>query len=299
MSTTTAPAGAPLSLAATAATDRGKVRLENQDRLHRVRTPLGELFLVADGMGGHRGGARAAEMTVEGMARHLAAAEPGALLMSTAVADFLQSAAVRTNEEIYQEAIAGGPETEKMGATAVLALIAGRSGVIAHAGDSRAYLFRGGELTRLTRDHTPIQRLIEHHILTEEEARHHPHASVVSRGFGQMAPLELEVASPRELLAGDRLLLCSDGLSAHVVDGEIARVLGEGTSIETAARRLVELALAAGGEDNVSLHLIELTEPASRSGSPRLGGSWSRGPLWLLLLLALLVLIGVLAIVFF
>lgn len=235
-----------------ARTDPGKVREENQDRISRFRTPLGEAFLVVDGMGGHQGGSLAAQLVVEGLERELRSADPGAPPV-----EVLRVAAARVNAEIQARAAAGGERTAKMGATVVLALLRDRRLTVAHAGDSRAYLYRGSILTRLTRDHTVVQRMIDHNMLTEEEAQDHPDASVVNRAFGR-AEFEIEVAQPLELAAGDSVLLCSDGLCGYVDEPAIAEAIGRGDGAQATTDRLIELALAAGGEDNVSVQFLSV-----------------------------------------
>jgi len=231
--------------------DRGHVREENQDRISRIQSPFGDVFVVADGMGGHEGGATAAQMLIDGLDEHLRGLPPG-----TPPEAALQEAAARTNAHIYRLAQGGDPRLAKMGATCVLALISGSRAWIAHAGDSRAYLWRGGRLTQLTRDHTLVQGMLDRQILNEEEARDHPDANVVTRAFGQKPEVELEVAPPRDLYDGDRLLLCSDGLSGYVGDDAIARVLAAGGDAQPVTDALIDLALQAGGEDNVSVQLI-------------------------------------------
>ncbi len=242
-----------LSLRVGAKSDRGKVREENQDRISRFRSPFGEVFIVADGMGGHEDGALAAELTISGLERHLSELPP-----STAPDEALRQAAQRTNAEIYRRAEAGSQD-RKMGATMVLALVAGRRAWIAHAGDSRAYLFREGTLSQLTSDHTRVQQMLDHNMLTEEQARDHPEASIVTRGFGHEEDLEIEVGEPLELNADDRLLLCSDGLSGYVDDPDIEWTMRVSASAQATTDRLVELALNAGGEDNVSVQLLTFT----------------------------------------
>jgi len=241
----------PLTLRVGAAAHRGKVREENQDRISRFRTPFGEVFIVADGMGGYEGGAKAAEMLVNGLEKYL-----GALPPQTPPDQALQTAAVRINTDILNRASSGEPKTAKMGATSVLALVDGRRVTIAHAGDSRAYLMRDGQLSRLTRDHTVVQRMLDKNMLNEEEARNHPASSVVTRAFGQKTKMELEISSPFELRDGDRILLCSDGLCGYVDDAEIQRVLQFGGDAQAATDALINLALQAGGEDNVSVQLL-------------------------------------------
>lgn len=252
----------PLPLRIGAGAHRGLVREENQDRISRVQSPLGELFIVADGMGGHEGGATAAQLLIDGLDAHLRT-----LPEDTPPEEALLQAAQGANTDIFQRA-QGDRRLAKMGATAVLALIQGHRVWIAHAGDSRAYLWRGGRLERLTRDHTLVQRMVDHQILNEEEARHHPDSNVVTRGFGQSPEIELEVAPPLDLHEGDRLLLCSDGLSGYVEDDAIAGALAAGGEAQEVADALIGLALRAGGLDNVSLQLIALQGEAAQGPAP-------------------------------
>lgn len=252
-----------ISLRIGAGAHRGLVREENQDRISRVRSPFGELFIVADGMGGHEGGATAAQMLIDGLGRHLGALPPG-----TPPDEALRRAAEHANADIYQKAQGGDRRLAKMGATGVFALVQGDRAWIGHAGDSRAYLWRGGQLDRLTRDHTLVQRMVDHRILNEEEARHHPDANVVTRSFGQSPKTELEIAPPLELLDGDRLLLCSDGLSGYVEDAVIAQVLAADGDAQTAADALLDLALQAGGVDNVSVQLLAVHGEAAPAVAP-------------------------------
>jgi serine/threonine protein phosphatase PrpC len=230
----------------------GKVRQENQDRMSRFRFALGEVFIVADGMGGHRGGATAAAMVVAGFEKYLTGVPAGS---NPELA--LQVAAERTNEEICVRAEAGDPSIAHMGSTVVLALLSGRRVLIGHAGDSRAYHFRRGHLTLLTHDHTVVQRLVDRGVLTRQEARHHPEASVLSRALGQHGELAIEVSKPIFLEPGDGILLCSDGLSGFAEDDEILRTLRVQRDAQTAVDALIELALAHGGEDNVTVQLLQ------------------------------------------
>lgn len=244
-----------ISLRIGAGAHRGLVREENQDRISRIQSPFGELFIVADGMGGHEGGATAAQMLIDGFAEHLRA-QPSEAPPEEA----LRQAAQRANADIYQRA-QDDRRLAKMGATGVLALIRDHRAWIAHAGDSRAYLWRDDRLERLTRDHTLVQRMVDHRILNEDEARHHPDSNVVTRGFGQSPEVELEVAPPLTLRPGDRLLLCSDGLSGYVEDDAIAQALAAGGEAQEIADALIDLALRAGGQDNVSLQLHSVQAP--------------------------------------
>ncbi|HMB53398.1 MAG TPA: protein phosphatase 2C domain-containing protein, partial [Thermoanaerobaculia bacterium] len=265
----TGPPSARLSLRVGARTDVGLVRDENQDRISRFRTPLGEVFLVVDGMGGHKGGSQAAEMTVAGLERALTSARP-----ETPPADALRDAAAAAHAEIRHRAESPGTENPEMGATAVMVLLREGRAFVAHAGDSRAYLLRGDRLSRLTNDHTVVQRMVDQGLLSEEEARAHPDASVVSRAFGRSAELELEVAEPFDLQPDDRLMLCSDGLCGYVEDAEIGAAL-QGSGAQAVADRLTELALAAGGEDNVSVQVLSLRDREGGAASPAPGAAAS------------------------
>ncbi|NJL26541.1 MAG: serine/threonine-protein phosphatase [Thermoanaerobaculia bacterium] len=237
-----------------AKSDPGKVRSENQDRISRFLAPFGEVFVVADGMGGHQDGGKAAEMTILGLEQHLNN------LRDMTPGGALAEAGRRTNHDILQASRAAG---RKMGATMALVLLEGRRVWVAHVGDSRAYLFRGGALTRLTVDHTLVQQMVDHQMITEEEARQHPDGNVVTRGFGHADELAVDVREPFEVVAGDRLMLCSDGLSGYVGDGEIEGALRATENAQEATDRLVDLALRAGGEDNVSVQLVQFLEERS------------------------------------
>lgn len=237
----------------------GNVRTENQDRMGRFPSPFGELCIVVDGMGGHKGGATAAAMTVDRLEAHLRS-----ISQSVGPQQALEIAARMTNAEIYQKANDGDPETANMGATLVLVLVVGSRLIVAHAGDSRAYLFRDGRLTRLTRDHSVVQRMIDHNILTEEQARDHPDSSVITRAFGQRPDIELEVSAPFDLKEGDGILLCTDGLCGYADDPTIERAISEQTDAQQITDALIELALRVGGEDNVTVQFLQFGERRKR-----------------------------------
>lgn len=252
----TVPSSPPIRIGAGA--HKGKVREENQDRISRFLSSFGEVFVVADGVGGYQGGAIAAEMVINGLEAHLRE-----LPADTPPDQALKEAARRTSADVHRRAHSGDPATANMGATGVLALLAERQARVGHAGDCRAYLLRAGELARLTRDHSRIQQMLEHNLLSEEEAREHPDASIVTRAFGKEADLDLEVSAPFELFDGDLLLLSSDGLCGYVDDAAIGAALRAGGDAQEIADRLIGLALDAGGEDNVSVQVIVLGNAAA------------------------------------
>lgn len=250
------------SLRVGAKTHTGKVRSENQDGMSRFTSPLGEVFIVADGMGGHQGGQTAALMTVDGFDNYLRNAPP-----QCSVSEALQSAAQLTNEKVYELANSNDPTVAKMGSTVVLTVIDRDQMWVGHAGDSRAYLHRNGDLTRLTKDHSMVQKMIDHDMLTEEQARNHPDVSVIERAFGQQPHLELEISGPLELLPGDGVLLCTDGLCGYVVDDEIAAAMKRCGDAQEITAALIDLALATGGEDNVTVQYLHFKPTDDSVGS--------------------------------
>jgi protein phosphatase len=228
------------------ATDLGLVRDNNEDAAFAGR----RLVAVADGIGGLPAG----ELASAAVVRALAPLEdaPG----DQPAREALRAAIEAANEEIG-EAGRTDPVREGMGTTVTALLLSGDELVLLHIGDSRGYLLRDRELRRLTRDDTFVQELVDQGVLTVEEARRHPLRSVVTRAV-QGRPLEpsLAVLTP---LAGDRYLLCSDGLSDVVPDESLARTLLSYPEPERCAKALVERALAAGGPDNITVVVAEIT----------------------------------------
>lgn len=240
--------------------DRGKVHEENQDSVLRTTVPLGELLIVADGMGSFPGGGVASRMAVE--------------ILSSALSDMptffpptiaIQEAAWRASAEIVAAAAEPDTPNSRMGTTVVLALLQQDPELaravqawIGHIGDSRAYRVHNGQLSRITRDHSAIQLLLERNLISPEQVQDHPDASVLTRTLGHEPNVEIEL-SEVVLEPGDTLLLCSDGLWGHVPDSEIERVLADPTlNTKAASRALLDLALASGGDDNIGLQVARI-----------------------------------------
>ncbi|MGA7339940.1 MAG: protein phosphatase 2C domain-containing protein [Terracidiphilus sp.] len=250
--------------------DRGKVREENQDTILQTTVPLGDLLMVADGIGGYEGGGVASRMAVEAISSSLADMPtffpPGIAL---------QEAASRANAEIAAAAAEPDTPNSHMGTTVVLALLQPDPGTpeavqawIGHAGDSRAYHLHHGRLSRVTRDHSAVQLLLDHNFIAPEEARNHPDASVLTRCLGHEPNVELEMDSV-QLEPGDSLLLCSDGLWGYVEEEQIGRILADpALDTEAASRALLDLALDAGGHDNVGIQLARLGTSGTASPQP-------------------------------
>jgi PPM family protein phosphatase len=248
--------------------DRGKVRAENQDSVRQCATALGDLLIVADGIGGYTGGAVASRLAVDVISASL---ESMPAFFPPAIA--IQEAACRANAEIFAAAAEPGTPNHHMGSTVVLALLqpdpenaqAPVQVWIGHIGDSRAYLLHNRRLARITRDHSAIQLLLDRDLINPEQARNHPDASVLTRTLGHEPNVEIELDA-LGLEPGDTLLLCSDGLWGYVADHQIERVLADPVfSAEQASRALLDLALAAGGHDNIGIQLARLPGPAPES----------------------------------
>ena len=234
-----------------ALSETGYVREENQDHMSGRILPVGHLYIVADGMGGHKGGALASELTDKGLQEFIAAVPANA-----PVNEVLRNAFQKANETVYKKAHSGDPATEGMGSTAVVVLISAAFARVAHVGDSRAYLYRNKKLTLLTKDHTIVQKMVDSKMITPEEAIDHPSASVLERAIGTQPSVAVDVSGPIPLKNDDTILMCSDGLSGYVADAAIESVMREELPAQELPKRLVALALKKGGDDNITVQVI-------------------------------------------
>jgi protein phosphatase len=240
------------------ATDVGIVRDHNEDG-YLVDDGLG-LVAVADGMGGHRGGEVASATALE------------ALHASFAASGGLRDAVLAANDAVLERA--DDDNLRGMGTT-LTAGVFGDDGtlLIGHVGDSRAYLLRDGELSRITTDHSLVEELVAAGELTEEEAERDPRRSMITRAIGLDGDLAVDLY-PVVLVPGDRVILCSDGLSNMVSDAGIADILGADDDPATAAQRLIDAANAGGGIDNTTVLVLDAVgdlpadavEPRKRRG---------------------------------
>jgi PPM family protein phosphatase len=239
-----------MNIRAGVATDIGLVREGNEDS-YLVEEPL---FVIADGMGGHRGGEVASRLAVETI---------GALFRrgEGALAEQVQEA----NRAVFERssldrAVAG------MGTTVTAALVERDRARLAHVGDSRAYLFRRGEMRMLTEDHTLVHRMVQQGEITEAEAERHPQRSVVTRAVGMERSIPVDEIVI-DLEPGDRLLICSDGLTSMVDDGTIGRILADQPDPQRAAEALVKAANEGGGVDNTTV-IVVAVEDGEPSAAP-------------------------------
>ncbi|MEU0542417.1 PP2C family serine/threonine-protein phosphatase [Nocardia sp. NPDC005978] len=244
-----------------ARSDRGLVRANNEDSVYAGA----RLLALADGMGGHAAGEVASQLMIAALA-HLDDDEPGDDLLGKL------DRAVREGNAAIADQVEEEPELDGMGTTLTTILFAGRKLGLAHIGDSRAYMLRGGELTQITRDDTFVQSLVDEGRITPEQAHTHPQRSLIMRALtGNEIEPTLVV---REARAGDRYLLCSDGLSDVVSDETIANTLREGSTDES-ADRLIELALRSGGPDNVTVVVADVIDLDYGQSHPIVAGAAS------------------------
>ena len=225
-------------------TDIGCLRDHNEDSL--VVTP--PLFAVADGMGGHAAGEVASEIAVRVLSE-LAPEHPDGEALGRAIEE--------ANRAVIQAAREGRGR-QGMGTTMTAAMLEGERLVIAQVGDSRAYLLHQGKLQQLTRDHSLMADMIEAGQLTPEEARTHPQRSVITRALGSDAHLHPDIYEIN-VETGDRLLICSDGLSGMIFDDQIESTLRRVQDPQRCASQLVNEAIAAGGHDNVTVIVADVT----------------------------------------
>jgi protein phosphatase len=234
-----------MNLRAAALSDVGLRRRANEDR-YAVVPELG-LYLVADGMGGHSAGQVASELAVQAARNALETLAE----TSAGLTDKLRYAVAAANREILSVAQAK-PELAGMGTTLVALLAAGERVALAHVGDSRAYLVRAGRIRQLTDDHSLVAELVRRREISELAARGHPHRHVLTRALGVHRSVEPDLVELTPT-AEDVFVLCTDGLTGNVQDEEIAELVSCEDDLETACRRLVEVANARGGEDNITV----------------------------------------------
>ncbi|NJO00667.1 MAG: Stp1/IreP family PP2C-type Ser/Thr phosphatase [Bacteroidia bacterium] len=242
-------------------TDVGRVRSQNEDYLGFFENQNGAFFVVCDGMGGHAGGAIAAQTAVNSIRWFFE--QQNYMDPFGAIYRAIQHA----NQEIYQKSISI-PDLHGMGTTCVLLMI--REGRIyyGHVGDSRIYYQHQGKIRPLTRDHSFVQALVDQGVINEDEAQHHPRRNELLRALGTSPQVEVSVADESIVAyAGDMFLLCSDGLTGLVSDQGIQDILNLRSDIQRKAIKLVDLANELGGHDNITVQIIEFTDGKSEQAN--------------------------------
>ena len=242
-----------------AATDIGQVREGNEDS-YLIVEPL---YAVADGMGGHRGGEVASSLaleTVHGMFER----REGSLAEQVAEA----------NRAVFDRS-QNDRKVSGMGTTLTAAQIDGNRVHLVHVGDSRAYLLHAGQLMQITEDHTLVHRMVLEGEISEEEAETHPHRSVLTRALGVDQNIQVDEGD-LEVAPGDRLLLCTDGLTGMVPEGQIRKILLETPDPQEAVDNLVKGANRAGGIDNITAVILDFADDGGAPGASTLSGTRQR-----------------------
>lgn len=239
----------------------GLIRTNNQDCFGKfppdnsqLSHDKGQLFVVADGMGGHRGGQQASQLAVE-VLQQTYFGHPG-----DDISESLESAFSAANSRIYELA-QKKPALEGMGTTCTALVLCKDSAYVAHVGDSRAYHISHNTIEQLTQDHSQVGEMQRHGIITEQEARDHPYRSIITRALGAMEGIEVDIIEKISLQAGTSFLLCSDGLNG-IADEELARLVRMYPA-EKACHELIALANQEDGRDNVTVIVVKLSRKTS------------------------------------
>lgn len=266
-------------------TDVGRQRAANEDRMSNAITQNGLVAIVCDGMGGHVGGATASRIAVESIIDHLNKVyydDP-----RLAIGESIDVA----NRAILQDA-EEHPELAGMGSTCVMLLVRGGKVYIGHVGDSRIYLVRSKRIVQLTKDHSYVQMLVDSGEITKEQAEKHPRKNEITNALGipNMSPATVadDAYIPE---AGDCFILCSDGLSGMVHDAEICKIVSKQTEMNAQERveKLVSLANANGGVDNITVQLVEFSVSPSSVSANKDKPTWFKitFPIFILLLISI------------
>ena len=236
-------------------TDVGKIRDNNQDAYYISQKGDSFLFIIADGMGGHKAGEIASKMAIDIISNSLESLLTDSTVGDKEIQDKIRSSIYEANDKIYRKSM----EDEKfsgMGTTVTLAYAMDRNIFIGHAGDSRAYLFRDGILSQITKDHSLVEELIRNGSISVEEAKHHPQRNIITRAVGTSKEIkaDLMVESKNK---DDILLLCTDGLTNMLDDDEIKDSLIINKDIQKACEELIKLSNDKGGFDNITILAVK------------------------------------------
>ena len=236
-------------------TDVGRRREVNEDS-YLVHEPL---FVVADGMGGHVAGDIASSTAIDTIKEQSSSAR-------AEDPNTLAALVLAANSRIWEKA-EGDSTLRGMGTTCTLLMLESSQAQLAHVGDSRAYLLRGGTLTQITEDHTLVGRMVKEGRLSADDAERHPQRSIVTRALGVDSEVEVDLLTV-DVVEGDRILICSDGLSSMIDFDTIASLLNQEADPQVAAERLVDAANEAGGEDNITVVIVDIgADDAQGSGA--------------------------------
>ncbi|MBZ0281322.1 MAG: Stp1/IreP family PP2C-type Ser/Thr phosphatase [Anaerolineae bacterium] len=257
-----------IRLRSSARTSVGQVRENNEDNIHLWTRDDFVLAIVADGMGGAAAGEEASRIAVESikLGFNIRENRGGDSYEDATLTEKLRDAIQSANSRIVEKA-AVSPEMRGMGTTVTMAFVRGTYAIVAHVGDSRAYLVDGEDrtITQITSDHSFVEALLAAGHITQEQAEDHPMRNVLYRALGQAEDIDVDMYYKR-LHVGDRMVLCSDGLTRHVKPDEIAKLALSDPNPDVASQKMIDLANERGGEDNVSVIVISVEE--NTNGTP-------------------------------
>jgi len=238
-----------------AKTSIGRIRDINQDSYYISPNNKYPLFIIADGMGGHKAGEIASKMAVEIISSSLENDSENIIMDENYIINRIKNSIWRANDEIYKKSLERN-ECSGMGTTVTLVWDINGKFYIGHVGDSRAYLLRGNNLYQITEDHSLVEELIRNGSISREEAKHHPQKNIITRAVGTNKDIEVDIIV-EDKYKGDILLLCTDGLTNMLNDDEIKELLLVNENIQKACEYLVELSNNKGGFDNISVVAIK------------------------------------------
>lgn len=248
--------------------DVGRVRERNEDYFGSFSGKFGNLLVVCDGMGGHKGGEIASRLAVESLKNHFEN-----LSAEFNPAEEIRSALEEANDSIITTAERDNSLAD-MGSTVVLVLIQNDKAYCASLGDSRIYLIADGNIRRFTKDHSLVQQMIDSKMITEEEAKDHPKKNVITKALGIDDNLEPDILEPLELKENYKLVLCTDGLTSTVTEDEILKMADNDTP-QQASQKLVDMANERGGTDNITVQVVSFSsEKPSDKSQKKSGGNF-------------------------
>lgn len=234
--------------------NRGVVRENNEDACFVI--PGNDVYVVADGVGGNKSGEVASRTAVERIADYVNSGNIRRCEDPEEIFEFMGDAVGAANSAIY-EMSRDTTRYRGMATTVVMAYIHRGEGYIANVGDSRAYIYRNGEMSRITKDHTYVNELIDKGVITEDEAESHRQKNVITKALGAEPSISPDYYK-LPLHSGDVLMLCTDGLYGEVGEKRILEVLGEGKSMNDTCGALVDMAIESGGRDNITVVCIRI-----------------------------------------
>lgn len=238
-------------------TDVGRVRKNNEDSVGIFLNRDGmRLAIVADGMGGHRAGDVASTMTLSTLKELWEESE--GIQTPDQAEEWLKTRIIQVNKVLFEHSNSHD-ECDGMGTTIEAVITTNLFATIAHVGDSRCYILNESGFQQLTEDHTLVNELVRTGQISKEDAEHHPRKNVIMRALGTEQKINIDIKTIT-FEEGDNLLLCSDGLSNKVSDGEMAEILKNDDDLEKKANMLISIANERGGEDNITLAIVEFSE---------------------------------------